>query len=401
MKEISTYLVLTEVCARTYFKDLQRFANDFTAHFPEFWGSAVELLGKGMYNFQNIVSRKFVEQAGRRGDTLHVPIESDVVESDDWTPGDNINFKKDDTAKEVLVKLDQSKIQPFALTAEELTMSSVNLLRMKALPAIEGLLRDVNRFIYDLAKSTKNFVGTPGGTINGDSVISLRKLMNKALAPVNRALVLSDDHEADLLKVDEFKKANESGSDIAMREGELMRKYGFSIRRNSVNDIYTPADLVGAVDNVGGYPAGTTTMIVDGFDDDANLIKAGDIFTVAGETGTPDHTITVKPLLTAGDTTSITFSPALVSSVIDSAVITIVESQSSIGLTPSSIAFAAAPYNPLPDGLGIRQSLTDFNGLPILVTVSAGNDNYDLRVSYSTLFGGVVVDAQKIARLIS
>ena len=375
-------------------------ANDFTAHFPEFWGSVVELLGKGMYNYQTIVSRKFVTQAGRRGDTLHVPIESDVVKSEDWAPGDDINFKKEDTAKEVKVILDQSKIQAFALTAEDLTMSSVNLLEMKALPAIEGLMRDVNRFIYDLAKRTKNFVGTPGGAINGDSVISLRKLMNKNFAPVNRALVLSDDHEADLLKVDEFKKANESGSDLAMREGELMRKYGFSVRRNSVNDIYTPADLTGAINNGPGYAAGVTSIVVDGFVDNTKKIKPGDIFIIAGETATPDHTVlTVSPA--SGDTTALTFAPALVSSVVDDAVITITESQSSIGLTPSSIAFAAAPYDPLPDGLGIRQSITTFNGLPILVTVSAGNDTYDMRVSYSSLYGGEVVDAQKIARLIS
>lgn len=71
------------------------------------------------------------------------------------------------------------------------------------------------------------------------------------------------------------------------------------------------------VNNMSGYMAGATVMAVDG---GTGAVVTGDRFTVAGDTGVV-HTITAHTE-TLGNTTSITFTPALGGSVVDDAEIT-------------------------------------------------------------------------------
>lgn len=82
-----------------------------------------------------------------------------------------------------------------------------------------------------------------------------------------------------------------------------------------VRDGYSNA---GAVNHSGGYALGDTTMVVDGI---TGIIPLWSRFTVAGETGSPVHTVTAHSE-TTGNTTSLTFTPALAGSVADNAVIT-------------------------------------------------------------------------------
>jgi hypothetical protein len=72
------------------------------------------------------------------------------------------------------------------------------------------------------------------------------------------------------------------------------------------------------VNNSAGYAIGIATMTIDGV---VGALSVGDRFTVVGDTGTV-HTITAHTE-TSTNTTSITFTPALVGAVLDNAVITI------------------------------------------------------------------------------
>lgn len=80
----------------------------------------------------------------------------------------------------------------------------------------------------------------------------------------------------------------------------------------------------GAVNNVGGYSGGATDMDIDTVvlnTTDTDQVPVGARFTVAGETGTPEHTVTDRDPNT-GATTNILFTPALAGAVADDAVIT-------------------------------------------------------------------------------
>lgn len=91
---------------------------------------------------------------------------------------------------------------------------------------------------------------------------------------------------------------------------------------NTTSVTFTPALAVSVLDNdiltfLNGYALGATTMAVDG---STGLVTVGDRFSVAGDTTTA-HTVTAQTP-TLGNTTSITFTPALGASVADGAALT-------------------------------------------------------------------------------
>jgi hypothetical protein len=70
----------------------------------------------------------------------------------------------------------------------------------------------------------------------------------------------------------------------------------------------------GAVNNTGGYTAGATSMVVDGF---TGIVPVGVRLTIGGVSG---HTV-VSTSQTLGNTTTIVFTPALAANVADNAVV--------------------------------------------------------------------------------
>lgn len=113
-----------------------------------------------------------------------------------------------------------------------------------------------------------------------------------------------------------------------------------------------------SVNNAAGYAAAATTMLVDGFDDTANPIKAGSTFTVAGETGSIVHTIS-STVLTGGITTSITFVPGLaIGGVTDNALITI------SGVSDNTVSLTFTP------ALGVGTTYADNAAVTFAFTAS-------------------------------
>lgn len=73
--------------------------------------------------------------------------------------------------------------------------------------------------------------------------------------------------------------------------------------------------------------------------DDTDLVPVGARFTIAGETGTPVHTVTARTPSTSSPTTNITFTPALASGVVDSAVITFQAQQLEIKIGDGNVTW--------------------------------------------------------------
>jgi hypothetical protein len=90
-------------------------------------------------------------------------------------------------------------------------------------------------------------------------------------------------------------------------------------------------DIGGAVNNVGGYPSGSATIAVDGFDESRRPICLNDTFTIVGETGLPVHRVTGYAPAIGTPKTSLTFAPVLASNIADDTV---------INLTPMLYRFA-------------------------------------------------------------
>jgi hypothetical protein len=89
-------------------------------------------------------------------------------------------------------------------------------------------------------------------------------------------------------------------------------------------------DLIGAIDNVAGYEAGATTIVVDGLIDALNPVSEGDRFTIVGETGSPIHTVVSTTVDEDGYTIGITFTTAIASTIANDTVINIIKKVSDL-----------------------------------------------------------------------
>jgi hypothetical protein len=101
------------------------------------------------------------------------------------------------------------------------------------------------------------------------------------------------------------------------------------IRMNDVPDDsrikLTDSTITVAINKSGGYAEGTTTIVVDGISDSLNNVKRNDTFIIAGESGSPTHTV-VSTSQTNSVTTGITFTTGIAADgVADNAVLTITQ----------------------------------------------------------------------------
>lgn len=364
--------------------------------YPEFWAAAFDELDMGEYQLQNLVSRDVEPLVANFGNKVNVPLTPDLS-AKDWTPGSTIT-STDIAQEEIEVTLNISKAMPINLNGTELTKSAYDLITTYGVAQAKAILETVNEEIYKVMLGSTSFLDATAGIDEDDVVDAGTTLSSNKVSLLNRNFIGSPDVIGALKKQDAFQLVNNSGQDDIMMNGRIMRRMGFDFYENNAIAKYTPVDLVGAINNVAGYAAGTTTMIVDGFDDDANPIRKGDIFTLDADSTSTKQTV-LSTTTTTSDTTGITFSPGLAESEVDDGVITFIGSQSAIAFVPSGIAFASRAYAMLPEKTGVNAFVTNVNGLPVRISVWH-DAKLGLNVQYDILFGCTLVKSSRVVRVI-
>lgn len=364
--------------------------------YPEFWAASFDELDMGEYGFQNLVSRDVEPLVANFGTKVNVPIQPDM-DAETWTPGDSISA--DDIAQtEVEVSLDKSYKKTISLNGTELTKSAYDLVETYGVPMAKSIMKAVNEQIYLELLSSTEFLDATGGIDEDDVIDAGAALTANDVSMADRAFIGSPDVIAALQKQDAFQYVDRTGTDDVMRSGRLMRRMGFDFYVNNSISKYTPADVAGAVDNTGGYSEGDSTLTVDAFDDDANPLRVGDMIKFADHSADQFYTITATDT-TTDDTTEITISPALIEDVADDEVINVTASQSALAMVPSGLAFAARAYAQLPANTGVSQSIVNFNGLPIRISVWH-DARLGVNIQYDILFGASLVKSERVVRLI-
>lgn len=363
---------------------------------PEFWASAFDELDTSGFQLQNLVSRDVEKYIANAGDTVHVPIAPDIPAAQNWDGSSDITATA--VNQEVAsVILNKRKVASFELTSADMKLTPYRLIEVYGVPHAQSILEALNSDIYlELIKSSN--VVDAISSFNEDTLTDMGTILNKnRVSAVSRNMVINADDVGTLLKTSTYKLAQNAGTDVAQVEGLIPRKSGFNIYNQLGMDGYTPADVTGAVNNGAGYIAGDKTMAVDGFADSATPLRAGDVFKVAGETGTPYHTVQ-STTTSSGNTVSITFEPALVSAVADNAVITVTATKSNIGFKPNAIALAARSQEPYPGNQGISQSIMMLAGLPIRISIGTSIKNLKTQVIFDLLYGVKLINPKRVVR---
>jgi hypothetical protein len=364
--------------------------------YPEFWAAGFDALDVGQYNLQNFVSRGVESKLANAGDTVNVPIAPDFGIAADWTPGSNI-VPSAITQTQAQVVLNKSKQIVKGFTDAELSMSAYDLVQNYATSMAKSIMQAVNKDLYLELLKTPYFVDATAGISEDFIADAGTKLSENEVGLIDRRLVGSPGMIGALRKIDVFRDVDTSGTNSVIRDGRITRQYGFDIYENNIISKYTPADVVGAVNNATGYSAGATSVACDGFNDDATPVRVGDMFKF-GAGDTDWHTVT-GTTQSSGDTVAISFTPALSAAVADDATITVTPTQSVLAFTPGALAFAARAYATAPKP-GAMATVVNVQGLPVRITTWTDSATLNLNVAYDILYGMTMVNPKRIVRVL-
>jgi hypothetical protein len=215
---------------------------------PEFW--SLEGIGV-LYDtlvLAQLVYRNFENEVKNFGDTIHTRrprmFTAKKVTAQAGTDADGEIAVENPTAKDLSVVLNNHAYTAYMVEDRDKALSPFDLVSQYIVPALQPIaqLIDDDLMTEFTAAASSDVDGDAvtaiaddtvgaGIAMDADDVIAARLKLNQNKAPQSpRVLVLSPEHEADLLKVANFvqaSSANDGG--LALRTANLGQKYGFQI----------------------------------------------------------------------------------------------------------------------------------------------------------------------------
>jgi len=239
----------------------------------------------------------------------------------DYTPAMSVPSAADEVITNKTLTLSKNRSVAFSWTGEEAYGMDqgpgfLNIRQDQIAQAFRTLTNEMENDLCDaIADGASRAYGTAGTTPFASSLIdsaNVRKILDDNGAPPSaRSLVIDTAAGAKLRTLGQLTKANEAGSAMTLRDGELMNMHGFSVRESAqINN-----DAVGTGTSYvlnGAASEGDTTIAID---TGSGTILAGDIVTIDGnkyvvDTGVaaPGNLVIAAPGLVAdvADTTAVT-----------------------------------------------------------------------------------------------
>lgn len=210
----------------------------------------------------------------------------------DITPGVTPPDDGDQNIGNVQLSITKARRVPFRWNGEETlglnnNGSGASLVRnAQMIQAIRTLVNEMEVDVVAAARlSASRAYGTAGttpfATTLGDPA-QLRKILDDNGAPQgDRCLVIDTTAGAAIRTLAQLTKANEAGTTLTMREGQLLDIHGFSLHESAAIGFNTKGTGAAYTSNTAGYAVGATAItLITG----SGTVLAGDIVTFAGDT---------------------------------------------------------------------------------------------------------------------
>lgn len=277
--------------------------NTLTNLIPDLYAS-LDIVSRELVGFIPTVNRDSRAERVAVGQTLRSAVTRASEDPENTTPAMAIPSAVDQTIDNVPFTLTKSQNIGFSWNGEQILglnnngPGHVNILQDQFTQAMRKL---VNAIELDVAvagyKGASRAYGTAGTTpfdSNLAATAQLRKILDDNGAPASdRSLVLDTTAGANVRTLQQLTKANEAGTDMTLRSGELLNIHGFSLHE-SAQVVTTTA--VGTATNAttdnAGYAIGATVLTLASAGTGTILI--GDVITFQGDTN--------KYVVASGDT---------------------------------------------------------------------------------------------------
>jgi hypothetical protein len=296
------------------------------------------------------------------------------------------------------ISLNQWYKAGFFLTDQQITQIDVdNFNTMQGDEAVRSLANNVDGYILGLYTGIYSNSGTAGTTpfasnLN-DWTTGARTKLNTNKAPLeDRHVVMDADAEGNAINQRALQDTSWRGDSEGIRTGDIGYALGagWNLDQNvktHTNSNGTPTSYL--VNNGSGYAAGTTTIAIDG---GSNAPVAGDIFTLAGNTG--------QYVVSALDGANLTFAPALNATVADNTALTFAASHVvNLGFQRNAFGFAMAPIMDAQlNSDTMRQVTDDKSGLSMRLEVSRQEKQW--KFEYDVLYGATLLRPELACRIL-
>jgi len=243
------------------------FANSLDAYVPELWAEESLIVLEQNIIAAALVHRDFEDEIKMYGDTVHTR-----------RPGKFVGKRKehsaavtvqDAVATNVEVKLDQHLHTSFFISDGEESKGFKNLLATYLEPAMQAIARQVDEIVISQQyQFLANSVGQLGTPVTKSTAVALNTKMDTQLMPqMDRRCLVTPSTKGDLLNVSEFTDAEKiADGGLSVRNGSIGRYIGVDYVMSQLMPSVTVGQtiLTKAINNAAGYPAGTTTMTIDG-----------------------------------------------------------------------------------------------------------------------------------------
>lgn len=266
-------------------------ANTLTALIPDIY-AAMDVVSRELTGYIPSVGRAVSVERAALGQTVKIPT-STVQSAVDIAPAMQVPEPPDNTFSTGNMALTKARTVPFGFTGEEqkaLNNGGPGYLSARGMIVAEALRTLTNEIERDLAvegaANASRAYGTPGTTPFGSDSISdlaqIRRILNENGAPGSgRSMVLDTLTAANLITVKNLTRVNEAGTQMTLRQAELLDIYGMSLKETGQGVTHTKGTAASATTSGTALPIGTTTIPLASAG--TGTIVADDVITFAGD----------------------------------------------------------------------------------------------------------------------
>ena len=317
-------------------------ANTLSNLIPDVY-SALDVVSRELVGVIPGVTRDPKADRVATGQTLRVP-QTPTNTTATFTPSMAVPAAIDQTVANASLTLSKNKYAGFSWTGEEEYAVDqgpgiLTIRQGQIAQAFRALVNEMENDLCDtIAANASRAYGTAGTTPFASTLADsaqARKILDDNGAPTSgRSLVINTSAGAALRTLGQLTKANEAGTGMTLRDGELLNLQGFSVRESAQINDATAGTGASYLLN-GALAVGATTVTVD---TGSGTILAGDVVTIGS------HKYVVATALAS--TTFTIAAPGIVAAAADNLAIT-VNATSARNLAFSSDAVVLATRLPV------------------------------------------------------
>lgn len=271
---------------------LSAYANTLTAIVGDIY-AAMDVVSREQVGFIPGAMRAPSVERAAVGQTVTYPI-APAQTASDIVPAMTPPSGNDNTFGVGTMAITKARATKFNFTGEEQRSLNAspgpNFLSAQAMLIGQGFRTLANEVESDLsaeaAANASRAYGTAGTTpFGGDTLLDaaqVKKILDDNGAPAGgRSLVLNSSAGANMRSIKNLTRVNEAGSQMTLRDGELLDIFGFSVRETGQPSSHTAGTAASATTDNAGYDVGDTVITLASAG--TGTFLANDIVTFAGD----------------------------------------------------------------------------------------------------------------------